>query len=227
MECRSGPATRRRLKTVRPVVFDCDGVLVDSEFAWIGALRDALIRHGVVVGDGATASMIGGSVPEAIEYIEERLGRGIDQATISEQIYDDVLARLALGVQAMDGAIELLERLHGTRALAIASNGSRETVAASNRAAGIPSVFDAIVALDGILRPKPAPDLYIEACLRLGVHCHDAIAIEDSLRGAISARAAGLRVIGVGGGARLGEECDLVVSSLRDVRLQVFLDQPG
>jgi HAD superfamily hydrolase (TIGR01509 family) len=210
---------------VRPVVFDCDGVLVDSEFAWIGALRDALVLQGVVIGDDATASMIGSSVPEAIEYIEARLGRQVDEATISEQIYDDVLSRLAFGVQAMDGAIELLERLHGTRTLAIASNGSRETVEASLRSAGIPSVFDAIVALDGTRRPKPAPDLYIEACALLGVRCRDAIALEDSPRGATSARKAGLRVIGIGEETRLREECDLVVATLRDIRLQEFLDE--
>jgi HAD superfamily hydrolase (TIGR01509 family) len=209
------------------VVFDCDGVLVDSEFAWVGALRDVMIRHGVVIEDGATTSMIGGSVPEAIEYIQERLGRGIDHAMVSEQIYDDVLARLALGVTAMDGALELLEALNGTRALAIASNGSSATVAASIRSARIPSVFDAIVALDGTLRPKPAPDLYVEACARLRVRCDDAIAIEDSLRGATSARSAGLRVIGVGDVDRLAEACDLAVTSLRDVRLRALLDQPG
>jgi HAD superfamily hydrolase (TIGR01509 family) len=211
---------------VRPVVFDCDGVLVDSGFAWIGALEHALHGYGMVVDGRVTASMIGGSVPEAIEYLSDTLDRELDRTAISKEIYDDVLSRLALGVQAMDGAGELLERLNGTRALAIASNGSRETVESSIRSAGLPRVFDVVVALDGTLRPKPAPDLYIEACAQLGTPCGDAIAFEDSLRGAASARSAGLSVIGVGQETRLHGVCDLVVASLRDDRLPAFLEAP-
>jgi HAD superfamily hydrolase (TIGR01509 family) len=211
---------------MRAVVFDCDGVLVDTESAWVDALRDALLRHGVVGESDGAVSMIGGSVPEAIEYIERSLGRRVDETSISAEIYGDVLARLAVGVRAMDGAAELLEELCGTRQLAIASNGSSATVEASIRAAGIPPVFDVIVALDDSLRPKPSADLYVEACARLDVRCGDAVAIEDSRRGATSARRAGLRVIGVGDETKLGGVCDLVVATLRDVRVREFLDAP-
>lgn len=188
------------------------------------ALGDVALRRGVRFGSDHAASMMGGSAPEAIELLERELGHELDGAMLSAEIYDAVLANVARGVRAMEGAVALVAALHGTRALAIASNGSIETVQASLRTAGIPDVFDVTVALDGNLRPKPEPDLYVEACRRLGVEPADAIAIEDSLRGATSARRAGMSVVGVGDSEKLDVACDVVVATLRAVRLRDFLD---
>jgi HAD superfamily hydrolase (TIGR01509 family) len=210
---------------VRAIVFDCDGVLVDSESAWMGAIRDAVFRRGVTLEDDPEASMVGGSAPEVVAFLEGELGHTVDAELIEAEIYDSVLRQIDRGLQAIDGAIDLLESLRGTRALAIASNGSMKTVRASLRAAEIPDVFDVIVALDGSLRPKPAPDLYVEACSRLGADGVGAIAIEDSVRGAISAKRAGLSVVGVGASAQLGAVSDLVVTTLRDDRLRSFIDE--
>jgi HAD superfamily hydrolase (TIGR01509 family) len=167
--------------------------------------------------------MIGGSVPEAVAFMEVELGHQVDADRIGREIYASVLSSVAEGIEPMQGAITLLEALQGTRPLAVASNGSRETVLASLRAAGIPDVFDALVALGPATRPKPAPDLYLEACSSLGVVPSEAIAIEDSLRGATAAHIAGLTVIGVGSAPRLEEVCDLVVMTLLDVSLLTLL----
>jgi HAD superfamily hydrolase (TIGR01509 family) len=190
----------------------------------MGALRDVARRHGVRFESGQAASMLGGSAPEAVVLWERELGHELDEAMVTAEIYDAVLVNVGGGLRAMDGAVELLETLHGTRALAIASNGSIETVAASLRAAGIPDVFDVTVALGGALRPKPEPDLYVEACRRLGEDPADAIAVEDSPRGATAARRAGLSVVGVGDTKKLDAVCDVVVATLRAARLRVFLD---
>jgi HAD superfamily hydrolase (TIGR01509 family) len=210
---------------MRAVVFDCDGVIVDTAFAWNRALRDVAQRHGVVFENGFGAAMKGGSVPEATEYLERELGYELDERVIGADIYDSVLASMSRGVRAMDGAVELLESLRDTRPLAVASNGSIETVRAALHAAEIPDVFDAIVALDASRRPKPEPDLYREACAQLGVDPVDAIAIEDSTRGATSARRAGMSVVGVGDVTTLGAVSDIAVTTLRDARLRGFLDE--
>jgi HAD superfamily hydrolase (TIGR01509 family) len=224
VERRSFVAAHRGLNLVRAVVFDCDGVLVDTAFAWNRALHDLAQRHGVVFENGFGAAMKGGSVPEATEFLERELGYDLDERVIGTDIYDSVIASMSRGVRAMNGAVQLLESLRGTRPLAIASNGSIETVRAALRAADIPDVFDAIVALDGSRRPKPEPDLYGEACARLGVDPGDAIAIEDSVRGATSARRAGLSVVGVGDATTLGSVCDVVVATLQEARLRDVLD---
>jgi HAD superfamily hydrolase (TIGR01509 family) len=124
----------------------------------------------------------------------------------------------------MDGAIELLEAIRGSRPLAVASNGSRETVEVSLSAASIPQVFDAVVTLEAPLRPKPAPDLYLRACERLRVVPARAIAVEDSVPGARAARAAGLMVVGVGPAPGLQAVADRVVPNLCDSQ---FLDLLG
>jgi HAD superfamily hydrolase (TIGR01509 family) len=124
----------------------------------------------------------------------------------------------------MDGAIELLEAIRGSRPLAVASNGSRETVEVSLSAASIPQVFDAVVTLEAPLRPKPAPDLYLRACERLRVVPARAIAVEDSVPGARAARAAGLMVVGVGPAPGLQAVADTVVPNLCDSQ---FLDLLG
>jgi HAD superfamily hydrolase (TIGR01509 family) len=208
---------------VQAVIFDCDGVLVDSEAAWKKALRDALTAHGVALGRHQAGAMIGGSVPEAVTFMEGELGHSVDADQIGREIYASVLSSVAQGIAPMEGAITLLETLQGTRPLAVASNGSRETVLASLRAAGIPEVFDAVVALGPTTRPKPEPDLYLEACSSLGVAPSEAIAIEDSFRGATAAQLAGMTVVGVGSAPKLEEVCDLVVMTLLDVRLRTLL----
>jgi beta-phosphoglucomutase-like phosphatase (HAD superfamily) len=120
-----------------------------------------------------------------------------------------------------------LEAIRGSRPLAVASNGSRETVAASMRAASIPCVFDAIVAVEPPLRPKPAPDVYLRACALLGVDPSKAIAVEDSLPGARAARAAGMTVVGLGPAEGLAATADTVVPSLLDPGLRGLLGLGG
>ncbi len=208
---------------MQALVFDCDGLLVDSEAAWKNALRNALTAHGVSLARHRAGAMIGGSVPEAVAFIERELGHSIDADQVGSEIYGSVLSSVSEGLSPMAGAIPLLNALQGTRPLAVASNGSRATVLASLQAADIPDVFQVVVALGPTTRPKPAPDLYLEACSLLHVEPPDAIAIEDSFRGATAAKLAGLRVVGVGSSDSLQDVCDLVVPTLLDDRLDDFL----
>jgi HAD superfamily hydrolase (TIGR01509 family) len=206
------------------VVFDCDGVLVDTEAAWTRALREALTSHGVSLANYRAGTMIGGSVPEAVTFMERELGHKVNAGQVAREIYASVIASISEGITAMPGAIDLVASLKGTRPLAVASNGSRETVLASLRAAGIPEVFDAVVALGATTQPKPAPDLYLEACALLRVSPSGAVAIEDSFRGATAAKCAGMSVVGVGSAPGLAEVSDLLVATLDDPSLRALLN---
>jgi HAD superfamily hydrolase (TIGR01509 family) len=167
--------------------------------------------------------MIGGSVPEVVAFMEQALGHTLDAEEIGSEIYASVLANIGRGISAMEGAIDLVNSLRGTRPLGVASNGSLATVRASLAGAGFSDVFDVVVALGPSTLPKPAPDLYLEACSLLGVETSDAIAIEDSYRGATAAKRAGMSVVGVGKAPRLEESSDFVVEHLSDVRLAQLL----
>lgn len=201
-------------------MFDCDGVLVDSEQAWFDGIARVFAARGIYRLLSSPASQVhGGSVDEMISLLERELGEPLDVAELTREMYASILEAIAEGVTAMDGVIELLEAIRGSRPLAVASNGSPATVEASMRAASIPPVFDAIVALEAPLRPKPAPDLYLLACERLQVQPADAIAIEDSVTGALAARAAGLMVVGLGSAPGLPATADTVVPHLLDSQL--------
>lgn len=204
-------------------MFDCDGVLVDTEAIWSASLRTVMTAWAGADAAAAAPSMTGGSAPEAIAFLEDVRGETIDRAAFSRELYTDVIRGIGHGVAAVPGAIELVRALHGSRPLGVASNGSAETVQASLAAAGFPRAFDAIVALDGSTRPKPAPDLYIEACARLEVDPAAAVALEDSPRGAQAARTAGLRVVGIGTAQTLRGLAELVVPDLADRRLHDLL----
>ena len=147
--------------------------------------------------------------------LERELAEPLDREAAEEEVYRAILDAIEDGVVAMEGAVELLEAIKGSRPLAVASNGSMRTVEAALRAAAIPRVFDAVVALEAPLRPKPHPDLYLRACELLEVVPADAIAVEDSVTGAGGAAAAGLTVVGVGPAAGLADVADLVVADLR------------
>ncbi len=204
----------------RAVAFDCDGVLVDSERAVFAGVAAVFARRGVhLLVTGPASSLYGASVSAMISELEHQLGQPVDVDEVAQEIEVEIRAAIAAGVHAMDGAVELLEALRGSRPLAVASNGSRETVEASLKAAAIPEVFDAVVTLEHPLRPKPAPDLYLCACERMRVPPGRCIAVEDSVPGARSARAAGLTVVGMGPAPGLGAVADALVPSLSDARL--------
>jgi HAD superfamily hydrolase (TIGR01509 family) len=212
----------------KAVVFDCDGVLVDSEKAWFVGIVNVFTRRGIHrLVTGPASSLYGASVSDVVSMLEREVGEPLDREAVAREVYDAILAAIDDGVVAMEGAVELLETLRGSRPLAVASNGSRETTEASMRAASIPFVFDAIVAYEPPLRPKPAPDLYLRACELLEVRPAEAIAVEDSLPGALAANAAGLVVIGLGPAQGLEDVAEAVVPRLLDPRLLGLLELEG
>jgi HAD superfamily hydrolase (TIGR01509 family) len=206
------------------VVFDNDGLLLDTESVWTRAEQDLFERRGTEFTPADKLELVGTSAEIAGGILERRLGEPGRAAELIEELNALVVAELEHGVEAMIGARELLERLRerGTP-LALVSNSPLRFVRRSIELAGFEEHFDVVVSAHEVAAPKPAPDPYLEACRRLGVEPGPAvIALEDSPTGVAAARAAGLTVIGIPSveGVLLEEAHHLAESLLDEVITQ-------
>jgi HAD superfamily hydrolase (TIGR01509 family) len=201
------------------VVFDNDGLLLDTESVWTRAEEDLFARRDREFTPADKRELVGTSAAVAGEVLARRLedpGRG---AELIEELNALVVAELEHGVEAMIGARELLERLRerGTP-IGLVSNSPLVFVQRSLQLVGLETQFDVVLSAHEVAAPKPAPDPYLEACRRLGVEAGpDVVALEDSPTGVAAARAAGLTVIGVPSieGVAL-EEAHLLAETLLD-----------
>jgi HAD superfamily hydrolase (TIGR01509 family) len=202
----------------RAVVFDMDGLLLDTEVVWQRAEEDLFRRYGEVFGMDDKLAVIGTSAQHTAEYFAARLGQPAERGP---ELIDELLAEMQAELQAQvagrPGAIELVERLRGRARLGLASNSPRRLVDAALATAGLADAFDAIVTSDEAAF-KPAPDIYLLACEQLGVAPQDALALEDSASGIAAAKAAGLTCIAVPQFAEIDvSAADRVIDSLEDL----------
>ena len=207
------------LDRYRAVVFDLDGLLLDTETLWHDAEIELFRRHGAEFTWDDKMAVIGTSFGFTSRYFAERLGRSPAEgdALVSEMI-EIMHGELVRDVAGRPGAIELVRRLRGRVPLAVASNSPRQLVDTALATAGLTDVFDAIVTADDVASAKPAPDLYLLACRRLGVAPADALALEDSASGVASAKAAGLTCIAVPQFAETDvSAADRVIDSLEEL----------
>ena len=181
------------------VVFDNDGLVLDTESVWTRAEHDLFERRGTEFTPADKRELVGTSAAIAGAVLERRLGEPGCATELIEELNELVIAELEHGVEAMVGARELLHELRrrGTP-LGLVSNSPLAFVLRSLEIAGFEDRFDAVVSAHETAAPKPAPDPYLEACRRLGVDAGpQVIALEDSPTGVAAARAAGLTVIGI------------------------------
>ncbi len=181
------------------VVFDNDGLLLDTESVWTRAEEDLFKRHGTEFTPEHKRELIGKSGAMAAALLEEWLELPGQGAALMEELDRDVVAELEHGVEAMVGARDLLERLkaQGTP-IGLVSNSPLAFVVRSLEIVGFVGIFDVVISAHEVARPKPDPDPYLEACRQLGVEPGPSVvALEDSPTGVAAARAAGLTVIGV------------------------------
>jgi len=181
------------------VVFDNDGLLLDTESVWTRAERDLFELRGTEFTPADKRELVGTSAEIAGGILERRLGEPGRAAELIEELNELVVAELEHGVEAMVGARELLERLRERRTpIGLVSNSPLRFVRRSIELAGFHEHFDVVVSAHEVAAPKPAPDPYLEACRQLGVEPGPAVvALEDSPTGVAAARAAGLTVIGI------------------------------
>jgi HAD superfamily hydrolase (TIGR01509 family) len=187
------------MRRPQAVIFDNDGLLLDTEETWTRAERTLFARRGRVFTLEHKLSLIGSAHPAAAVKLEAMLelpGCGEElMAELHSLVMDEALA----GVAPRPGALELIERLRAEGVvLGVASNSRREFVERTLASAGLlHGPFAAIVSVEDVEQPKPAPDIYLEACRRLGGQPRGSVALEDSPTGVAAAAAAGMYVIGV------------------------------
>ena len=163
-------SVRVRSRAVPPaaIVFDCDGLLLDTEGCWSVGETALFARHGLAFGDDHKQALIGVAMSHAGPILEKLLaspGRG---AELTNELVELVVAEVTrVGCTPMPGALELLAMLRGRVPLGVASNAPRPVFRAAIAAAGVSEWFGAVVSADDVDRPKPAPDVYLEACRRL------------------------------------------------------------
>jgi HAD superfamily hydrolase (TIGR01509 family) len=181
------------------VVFDNDGLLLDTESVWTRAEQDLFARRGTDFTAADKRELVGTSAAIAGGVLERRLDEPGRAAELIEELNALVVAELEHGVEAMVGARELLRTLRdrGTP-IGLVSNSPIAFVNRSLELVGFDGHFDVVLSAHEVAAPKPAPDPYLEACRRLGVEAGPGVvALEDSPTGVAAARAAGLTVIGV------------------------------
>lgn len=207
------------------VIFDLDGVLLDSEGAWDAARRELVEETGGVWRNGATRAMLGMSSPEWSAYVRDELGVPREPSEIS----DDVVRRLLIGYRErlplLPGAREAVDRLSARWPLGLASSSNREVIDLVMEHGGFARYFAAWVSSEEVGRGKPAPDVFAEAARRVGADPGRCVAVEDSHNGILSARSAGMRVLVIPNhefppGEDALAEADRVLGSLEELTVE-------
>jgi HAD superfamily hydrolase (TIGR01509 family) len=179
------------------VVFDLDGLLLDTEQVW-DEVREAITRErGGRWHDRAQADMMGMSSVEWSRYMHDVLVLPEPPEELNRLVVERMLERYRERLPLVGGAVEAVRRLAQRWPLGLASSSNREVIDTGLELMGVADLFQATVSSEEVARGKPAPDVYLEAARRLGVAPETAVAIEDSANGIHSAMAAAMRVIAI------------------------------
>jgi HAD superfamily hydrolase (TIGR01509 family) len=182
---------------IEAVVFDLDGVLIDSEPVWEQVRRGLVAERGGRWAADAQKRLMGMSTPEWARYLSEDLGVGLPPGEVAALVTGRMAARYREHVPFLPGAAEAVRRLAARWRLGLASSAPATLIQTVLETAGLRSSFQVAMSTEQVPRGKPAPDIYLAVAGRLGVAAASCAAVEDSSNGLRSAAAAGLRVIAV------------------------------
>ena len=185
------------MSRVDAVVFDLDGVIVDSEHVWDEVREELARQRGGRWHDRAQTDMMGMSSPEWSRYMHDVIGLPESPAEIDAEVVRRMLDRYTEQLPLVDGAVEAVSRLAGSFRLALASSSNRPVIDAVLEVSGLAPLFEATVSSEEVARGKPAPDVFLEAAARLAVDPDGCAAVEDSGNGIRAAHAAGMRVLAI------------------------------
>jgi HAD superfamily hydrolase (TIGR01509 family) len=181
--------------TMTAVIFDLDGVLIDSEPVWERVRRAYVAEHGGQWLPDTQARLMGMSTTEWATYLSTELSVGLDAARIAEEVSNRMIAAFAAALPLLPGATGAVRRMAALGPVGLASSSPLPVIRQVLAAAGLAGDFAAVTSSDEVARGKPAPDVYLCASQRLGVDPSTAAAVEDSTNGLRAAAAAGLAVI--------------------------------
>lgn len=183
--------------SVEVVVFDLDGVLVDSEQVWDAARRELVEETGGEWREGATEEMLGMSSPEWSAYVRDELAVALEPPEISSRVVDHLAEHYRRELPLLAGAQDAVKRMAARWPLGLATSSNREIIDLFLELSGLEDCFAATLSSEEVARGKPAPDVYLEVLARMAVDPARAAAIEDSSSGLRSAAAAGLGIVAV------------------------------
>ncbi|MCX4474744.1 HAD family phosphatase [Micromonospora sp. NBC_01655] len=183
------------------VVFDLDGVIVDSEPVWEEVRRAYVAAHGGGWQPDTQRRLMGMSTGEWARYLSGELGVDRTAEQVATEVVDEMTRRYAQRVPVIDGADRVVRRLATRWPLGLASSSPTRLIAAALAATDLTDAFGATLSTEETAHGKPAPDVYLAVARRLGVDPARCVAVEDSSNGVRSAAAAGMRVVAVPHGA--------------------------
>jgi HAD superfamily hydrolase (TIGR01509 family) len=181
---------------IEAVIFDLDGVIVDSEIWWDEARRDFAAQRGRSWSEADRAAVMGANSRQWSATMRERLDLDEPDTRIERAIVDAVVQRYRReGAPGIPGAVEAVRRIAVAWPTAVASSAHREVIDAALQATGLAGLFRVVVSSDEVERGKPEPDVYLEAARRLRVEPGACLVVEDSLNGVKAAKAAGMTCV--------------------------------
>lgn len=200
------------------VVFDLDGLLVDSEPLWDVAIDAALADHGKATDATVRARHTGMRIDDVARVLVDGHGLAVDPDAFGRDLLARLLDAFARDLHAMPGADRALDlATAGGRPAAVASSSARAVIESAVARFRWGDRFAALVSADEVARGKPHPDVYEEAARRLGVAPADCVALEDSENGVRAARAAGMTCVGVPGPDAALADAHTILPSLADL----------
>jgi HAD superfamily hydrolase (TIGR01509 family) len=199
---------------IEAVVFDLDGILVQSEELWDAARRELAQEHGIEWPDDATDAMMGMSSKEWSKYVHEEVGVPEPPEEINRKVLAWVEKRYREDLPWIPGAQEAVKRMAEQYPLGLATSSNREIIDIVVEEGGFEDLFQTTVSSEEVESGKPAPDVYLEATRRMGVDPRNTAAIEDSTNGLLAAHNAGMRVIAIPNDAHPPAEKGLAVADV-------------
>ena len=182
---------------IRAVVFDLDGVLIDSEPVWEEVRRKFVAERGGQWAPDAQRRLMGMSTPEWARYLSEDLGVGLPPDQVAELVVTRMAECYTDELPLIPGAVEAVHRMAARWPLGLASSSPPVLIETVLTAAGIDSLFATTLSTEDVARGKPAPDVYLTVADQLGQPAADCVAVEDSSNGLRAAAAAGLHVVAI------------------------------
>ena len=211
---------------IEAVVFDLDGVIVQSEELWDAARRELAAEHGIEWPYDATDAMMGMSSKEWSRYVHDAIGVPEPPEEINRRVLGWVEKRYREDLPWIPGAREAVRRIGAEFPLGLATSSNREIIDIVLEVGGFQDLFEVTVSSEEVERGKPAPDVYLEATKRMGVDPRRTAAVEDSTNGLLAAHAAGMRVIAIPNDAHRPAEkglaaADVVLDSIDELTAAV------